>query len=66
MMMLTFTQRDRLKQSGCDLFIGAAQLVREGPEVVARVCRSSECVDIHAKQICIATGETSLVSFPLT
>lgn len=46
--------RERLKQSGCDLFIGAAEFTKpDYADIVVRVCRSMECVDLTAKHICI-------------
>lgn len=48
--------RDRLKQSGCDLFIGAAKFMTTGEGLAVQVCRSNECVPVTGTHVCIATG----------
>lgn len=54
--------RDRLRQSGADLFIGAAEFVKTSHDEAAvsvRVCRPNECVELSGSNICIATGSRS-------
>ena len=61
--------RDKLAKYGVDLFVGACTLIdtsqedylsfgeASGPGVTTlRVCRPSECIDLSAKHVCIATG----------
>jgi pyruvate/2-oxoglutarate dehydrogenase complex dihydrolipoamide dehydrogenase (E3) component len=62
--------RDRLKNNGVDLFIGIANLlsadeatftdfvpgVADEDAVRCRICRPTECVEISARHVCIASG----------
>jgi dihydrolipoamide dehydrogenase len=51
--------RDRLRMSGCDLFIGAAEFVDADLTPTVRVCRPTGCVELTGKHVCIATGSRS-------
>lgn len=53
--------RDRLTKNGCDLYVGAALLVKDpfddsGELVTVRVCRPTGCVELQARYVIIATG----------
>lgn len=50
-----------MRKNNIDLYIGKAELEPKAENIVPntttlRVCRPSECIEIEAKHVCIATG----------
>jgi pyruvate/2-oxoglutarate dehydrogenase complex dihydrolipoamide dehydrogenase (E3) component len=51
--------RDKLKKNNCDLFIGTAEMIVSAStnnRTAVRVCRPSNCLELEAQYVCIATG----------